>query len=272
MPTLLSSNTNEINYKTVSAKLLRLHHEFVTIFVLSIMVLCRQTGYAQQAFVAAGGEATGAGGTASFSVGQVLDTAPTSVSGSVSQGVQQPYVNSVLPVTLTYFTAIAIKDRVELQWETAMERNNHFFSVERSKDAIHFSKIAHVEAAGNFAGSSKYSWTDNDPLMGTSYYRLKQTDFDLTSTDSRIRVVTISSLAGTFVYPNPAQDLLTVMDEMNRKDDRFYQIFDLNGRVVVDKKPLGTQKMIDLTQLLPAAYIIRVDNQSEVKEFKIIKK
>jgi hypothetical protein len=47
--------------------------------------------HAQQATTAAGGEATGTGGTASYSVGQVVYTTNTGTNGSVAQGVQQAY-------------------------------------------------------------------------------------------------------------------------------------------------------------------------------------
>lgn len=47
--------------------------------------------FAQNAAVAAGGEATGPGGTAAFSIGQVADITVTGSGGRISQGVQQPY-------------------------------------------------------------------------------------------------------------------------------------------------------------------------------------
>ncbi|PHR71933.1 MAG: hypothetical protein COA67_05610 [Lutibacter sp.] len=47
--------------------------------------------HAQESPIATGGEATGTGGTASYSVGQVVYTTATGTNGSVAQGVQQPY-------------------------------------------------------------------------------------------------------------------------------------------------------------------------------------
>ena len=49
---------------------------------------------AQENTVASGGEATGSGGTVSYSLGQVVYTTNTGTNGSVSQGVQQPYAIS----------------------------------------------------------------------------------------------------------------------------------------------------------------------------------
>jgi hypothetical protein len=52
--------------------------------------------HAQSTLPAAGGNASGAGGTVSFSVGQVVYMTITSTVGSVTQGVQQPYEVSVI--------------------------------------------------------------------------------------------------------------------------------------------------------------------------------
>ena len=49
------------------------------------------TTQAQQVSNATGGDATGSGGTVAYSVGQVVYTTNTSISGNVSQGVQQPF-------------------------------------------------------------------------------------------------------------------------------------------------------------------------------------
>ena len=53
------------------------------------------TAQAQQATTATGGDATGSGGTAAYSVGQIVYTTHTGTTGSVAQGVQQPYEISV---------------------------------------------------------------------------------------------------------------------------------------------------------------------------------
>jgi len=51
---------------------------------------------AQETIPATGGNATGSGGSASYSVGQVVYTTNTGTNGSVAQGVQQPFEISVV--------------------------------------------------------------------------------------------------------------------------------------------------------------------------------
>lgn len=64
----------------------------LTIFgLVSVFV----TLHAQETIAATGGESSGTGGTASYTIGQIVYTTATGANGSVSQGVQQPYEISV---------------------------------------------------------------------------------------------------------------------------------------------------------------------------------
>lgn len=72
---------------------------------------------AQQATTAAGGDATGGGGSVTFSVGQVVYTTNTGANGSVAEGVQQPYEifsdgikETTMNISLTAFPNPTIKD------------------------------------------------------------------------------------------------------------------------------------------------------------------
>ena len=60
--------------------------------VFFLMSLCLSS---QETVITTGGEATGAGGTASYSIGQVFFTTVTGTNGSIMQGVQQPYEISI---------------------------------------------------------------------------------------------------------------------------------------------------------------------------------
>ena len=52
-------------------------------------------GYAHQATTASGGDASGSGGSVGYSVGKIVYTTHTGSTGSVAQGVQQPYEISI---------------------------------------------------------------------------------------------------------------------------------------------------------------------------------
>ena len=61
-------------------------------FLPAVLLMSLSTAlHAQQAVVPAGAEASGTGGTLSWTLGQVDAAYLTSASGSISQGVQQPF-------------------------------------------------------------------------------------------------------------------------------------------------------------------------------------
>jgi hypothetical protein len=62
----------------------------------ALLLVIGLTAQAQQANPAAGGDATGSGGSVAYSVGQIVYTTHTGTTGSVAQGVQQPYEISVV--------------------------------------------------------------------------------------------------------------------------------------------------------------------------------
>ena len=99
----------------------------LTLFMIMPLLL-----YGQQAVLGGGGEATGSGGTVSYSIGQIAYTSK-GAGGTVSEGVQQAFEVTNLHIELLYFEAELLKTReVELSWETATELNNDYFTVERS--------------------------------------------------------------------------------------------------------------------------------------------
>jgi hypothetical protein len=66
-----------------------------TLMSVAFLLLGLEGLQAQETVPATGGDATGAGGSSSYTVGQVVYTTNTGSNGSVAQGVQQPYEISV---------------------------------------------------------------------------------------------------------------------------------------------------------------------------------
>jgi hypothetical protein len=83
-----------------------------------------------------------------------------------------------MPVELLYFNLAQFEDVVIIEWATASEINNDFFTIERSIDGINWDVIKNVKGYGNSNQFISYETKDEYPLEGVSYYRLKQTDFD----------------------------------------------------------------------------------------------
>lgn len=107
-----------------------------------------------------------------------------------------------LPINLSAFTAQLTSSGVNVEWTTASELNNDFFTVEKSSDGSEFFEVGIVKGAGNSTSSQSYNFLDVSPLPGRSYYRLKQTDFDKKIMLSK--VVAINYDPTGVIYPNPA--------------------------------------------------------------------
>jgi hypothetical protein len=154
---------------------------FVSLILISGLV---QTGLqAQNATTTTGGNAKGAGGTVSYSMGQMVYTTHSGTTGTVAQGVQQPYEISVIS---------GINDGA----------------------------------------------------------------------------ITLDCTA----YPNPTTDYLRLKIADNTTLNLTYQIYDINGKLLFNKKVEGSETTISMQGLVPGSYFLKVtDNKQEIKTFKIIK-
>ena len=73
-------------------------------------------------------------------------------------------------------------------------------------------------------------------------------------------------------YPNPTTDFITLKVENYNNVSLSYQLFDINGKLLENKKLTGNETTISMENLVPATYFLKVtDNNKEVKIFKIIK-
>jgi hypothetical protein len=161
----------------------KLYLSLVFFWVLGLTAL-----HAQESVNASGGNASGSGGTVSYSVGQVVYTTNSGTTGTVSQGVQQPYEISVI------------------------------------------------------TGFEDIKWMN----------------------------------LNCSVYPNPTTDYLTLKIDASasiRIQNLSYQLFDMNGKLLVSGKLESHETQIAMINLVPETYLLQVFDQNKiVKSFKIIKR
>jgi hypothetical protein len=142
--------------------------------------------------------------------------------------------NAPLPVELLTFTAkVNDDDNVDLYWETASEINNDYFAILRSEDGNTFYEIARVDGTGNSQSIVRYRSVDIDPLVGRSYYRLKQTDFDGVYKLSDIRTVEVDGKLKLIASPNPVTDNAFTLDFHSRLESpTFISLYDRTGKII----------------------------------------
>ena len=142
-----------------------------------------------------------------------------------------PVVPVILAGELMSFTAESEDSYVQLNWATASENNNDYFNVERSIDGINYSSISSVNGSGNSIHILKYSSIDDTPLLGESYYRLKQTNYDGETSYSAIEAVSFKRNKDFIVniYPNPVSSQITIDSE---SEIESIDIFNIYGSLV----------------------------------------
>lgn len=86
--------------------------------------------------------------------------------------------SGTLPVSILKYDVVLQNKTVTVSWSTSTEANNDYFTIERSANGVDFTAIGTVDGAGNSNETKNYSFIDGQPLPGTSFYRLSQTNFD----------------------------------------------------------------------------------------------
>lgn len=151
-----------------------------------------------------------------------------------------------LPVELLHFHADPINDQVSLNWATASEVNNDYFTVERSADKENWEEVVRMDGSGSTSNMNQYSTIDSKPLLGTSYYRLRQTDTN--GEYSHSQVVPVTFMAEDIeIYPNPTSDIFYVKGDLSNVN--VIQVIDGRGRVVSFDDQTNLSKEWNLMEL-----------------------
>ncbi|WP_299758249.1 T9SS type A sorting domain-containing protein [uncultured Pontibacter sp.] len=185
-----------------------------------------------------------------------------------------------LPVELVYFRAALQQKQVLLKWLTASEENNKEFVVERSADGKSFSAIGTIAGAGTTTQAQQYSFIDNEPVLGTTYYRLKQVDFDGEFAYSNIVFIqangTTSQEQNLAVWPNPFDQQVTAEIFSKTAAEAIVELSDMQGQQVyrgtVQLKPGFNTLELPFKGLSSGMYILRLKGGDINESAKVIKK
>ena len=173
--------------------------------------------------------------------------------------------NTPLPIELISFEARKNNRDVNLTWQTASERNNDFFTVERSPNGIDWDVLELIDGAGSSTELLSYETYDNYPLKGISYYRLKQTDFDGKATYSAIK--SISNTEDLMVLPNPGNGIFYVSGLSDRKENQVV-VMDVTGKTIANYKTEDAMLQMNLEYHPAGIYYVKVNEEFTMKIVK----
>jgi len=164
----------------------------------------------------------------------------------------------VLPITLIDFSGKKEGSSNLLYWSTSTEINNDYFTLEKSEDALHFEVFGYLNGAGNSNVELTYQLTDNTPYE-TTYYRLKQTDFDGNYSYSETIAIHRKS-TDDFYYSNTNNSLI-----VSSYDESMVTIYNVQGQLIQQIKLKGENQVQIPLSLKSGFYIISLQSNDEKK-------
>lgn len=183
-------------------------------------------------------------------------------------------ITSELPVVLLDFKATAHGSGVKLDWSTASEENFDHFEIQRSVDGTTYTNIGKMAGHGNSSQVINYSFLDESPWSGISYYRLSAKDYDGSSESFKSISVEWIDLENTFsIYPNPmrqASSQLTVGMPKGLSQGQI-TVLDPAGRIIVQEKITAQLLSWQMkTSLNKGIYHIRVQTAGQILTRKFL--
>lgn len=188
-----------------------------------------------------------------------------------------PSCGTLLPIELVSFRGQPQHDQIMLQWETKTEINNDYMAVESSADGISFREIGKVKGKGTTQETQYYQFLDRHPQQGVNYYRLRQVDFDGTTTYHPIIAIDLRTAAGTTgqlqLYPTLASTVIQIRLTSKPQQPMPFTIYSLLGQPVLTGV---IEKGTDVTEIpiqdLPAAsYIFTTHDQGRPYTARFVK-
>ncbi len=172
---------------------------------------------------------------------------------------------SPLPIELTAFNATCEGEHVKLNWITASETNNDYFTVEKSIDAVSFSEITIINGAGNSSSANTYTFTDLEQQSGNAYYRLKQTDYDGNFEYFSVIIAPNCHDADAEINAfNDQEGNIQIQINTEAGENYYAVLYDATGRKITSRNFITTtgrnSYQLAVSGLRSGIYLISIDN------------
>ena len=175
----------------------------------------------------------------------------------------------LLPINTLEFDAKQLGKSAFLEWTTAQEIGNDYYTVERSTEALEWEQLDTIHASANT--SNTYQFIDPVPHMAGTYYRIRQTDIDGTSSVSAIKYV--SGIAAEYnfsISPNPSSGKFSLAFPSPHGFHNF-EVLDRIGNIVKQGSLSQILRQdLDLSNLNNGVYFLIIKGHREVVSKRIV--
>jgi hypothetical protein len=186
----------------------------------------------------------------------------------------EPEASSFMVIELLSLTASEREDYNLIDWTTLSEKNNDYFTLERSSNGVDFRPITAIKGTGTSNVQRTYMYKDMNPMRGVSYYRLSRTDFN--GSFKRSKAIAVRRHFSSYFQIDPVENAVDGMYEVNIITENFgvydLNILDMTGKEVYTEKikvnENETKHSLNLTQLNAGDYdcfITDVVNRQKIK-------
>jgi len=144
--------------------------------------------------------------------------------------------------------------KISLKWNLKYRTGSDFFSVERSSNGKDFDVVAILK----LTSKSSYEWTDDAPVKGKNWYRVRYNSSDGKMVYSNVTSVVLAGDFSFRFYPNPVDNVLIVRSEVPLE----IQITDATGKIRINESRIQGLHMINVTSLEKGIYLLRINNKA----------
>ncbi len=215
-----------------------------------------------------GGETTSAI-TVLSNVPEIYTVTVTAMNGC-SDAVDNYAISGLLPVKLISFKANCSHQNIDLNWSTAIESNNDYYSIERSANGIAWQTIGIVNGKTHSSGLSNYLFTDSVAYTKILYYRLKQTDLDGRS--KYFQTISVNNcsqdLSAFDIYPNPTKGKFKLSYKGDIDQVLSISVYNVLGERVYSSEKY--QSLIDLSEKPDGIYILQMNSSSKIMNTRLL--
>ncbi|HTN46319.1 MAG TPA: GEVED domain-containing protein [Flavipsychrobacter sp.] len=178
-------------------------------------------------------------------------------------------VSSPLSIKLGKIVAGNIGDANKVEWNTLQEEKTDRFELERSINGKDFFSIYKRNALGE---AHRYTYVDNAPIKGTSYYRLKMAAANGSITYSEV-VSAMVKASGFDVqaFPNPVADQLTVKVNGVQGANASVTITDIAGKLIKTVQMNSDAEVIYTGGFANGIYLIKYSDNENSKTIRVTK-
>ena len=179
------------------------------------------------------------------------------------------YLENLLPLNLSSFTARARKTNVAIDWMLTNNNDYDEFMLERSKDGFRFETLKVVKAKV-ILNTAAYAEEDRAPFTGWNYYRLRAINKVGKETVSQIVKVWFGREDVIRISPNPASEKILINFAEPSSISQI-ELVNIAGQVLQRTQTITFNTEINIAHLQAGMYVLRITGKNGLSTKSFIK-